>query len=86
MAKYNYFGLEAYDLDRSERPYYCEFAVQNRETGEWIVDFYTNKSLEGMFIEIADGTHRQIRGTCQFSMPSSKQGARRLLRQMAEEV
>lgn len=66
--KYNYYGLEFINMPRDERPYYCRFAVHDKTTGECIVEFYTNKDLEGMFVQRKDGTYRQTRGTCQYSL------------------
>lgn len=67
--KFKYYGLEFINMPRDERPYYCRFAVHDAKTGENIVEFYTNKSLEGMF-EFSEktGTYRQVRGTCQYSL------------------
>lgn len=66
--KYKYYGLEFINMPRDERPYYCRFAVHDTKTGEKIVEFYTNKDLEGMFMQCKDGTYRQTRGTCQYSL------------------
>ena len=66
--KFKYYGLEFINMPRDERPYYCRFAVHDAKTGENIVEFYTNKSLEGMFVQNKDGTYRQTRGTCQYSL------------------
>jgi len=66
--KYNYYGLEFINMPRDERPYYCRFAVHDKTTGECIVEFYTNKDLEGMFVQRKDGTYRQTRGTYQYSL------------------
>lgn len=66
--KYNYYGLEFINMPRDERPYYCRFAVHDKDTGECIVEFYTNKDLEGKFVQRKDGTYSQIMGTCQYSL------------------
>ena len=66
--KYKYYGLEFITMHRDERPYYCRFAVYDAKTGEKIVEFYTNKDLEGMFIQRKDGTYKQTMGTCQYSL------------------
>lgn len=67
--KFKYYGLEFINMPRDERPYYCRFAVHDAKTGENIVEFYTNKSLEGMFVfDERTNTYRQTRGTCQYSL------------------
>lgn len=67
--KFKYYGLEFINMPRDERPYYCRFAVHDAKTGENIVEFYTNKSLEGMFVfDERTNTYRQIKGTCQYSL------------------
>jgi Zn-finger protein len=66
--KYNYYGLEFINMPRDERPYYCRFAVHDKATGECVIEFYTNKDLEGMFVQRKNGTYRQTRGTCQYSL------------------
>lgn len=67
--KYKYYGLEFINMPRDERPYYCRFAVHDAKTGENIIEFYTNKDLEGVFVfNERTGTYRQTRGTCQYSL------------------
>lgn len=67
--QFKYYGLEFISMPRDERPYYCRFAVHDAKTGENIIEFYTNKDLEGMFIyDEKKGTYRQTRGTCQYSL------------------
>jgi hypothetical protein len=66
--KYNYYGLEFIDMPREERPYYCRFAVHDKATGKCIIEFFTNKSLEGKFVQLKDGTYRQTIGTDQYSL------------------
>lgn len=67
--KFKYYGLEFINMPRDERPYYCRFAVHDANTGEKIIEFYTNKDLEGMFeYNERTGTYQQIRGTCQYSL------------------
>lgn len=66
--RFKYYGLEFVNMPRDERPYYCRFAVHDAKTGENVVEFYTNKDLEGMFVQNGDGTYRQTRGTCQYSL------------------
>lgn len=67
--KFKYYGLEFITMPRDERPYYCRFAVHDAKTGENVVEFYTNKDLEGMFVfDERTGTYRQTRGTCQYSL------------------
>ena len=83
-ARFHYYGLDYCEMDRKERPYYCNFVVKDAKTGEIIVDVYTNRYLEGSFVLRADGTYRQTLGTFQFSMPRSKSKARARLRKMAE--
>lgn len=85
MAKFSYYGLDYCEMDKADRPCYCNFVVKDAKTGEIIVDFYTNCALEGSFVRRSDGTYRQTRGTCQFSMPRSKSAARAMLRRIAEK-
>ena len=66
--RFRYSGLEALSCPRSERPYYVFFGVRDWYTDGLIIEFCTNKDLEGMFIEQADGTKRQVLGTFQFSL------------------
>lgn len=66
--RFKYYGLEFVNMPRDERPYYCRFAAHDAKTGENVVEFYTNKDLEGMFVQNSDGTYRQTRGTCQYSL------------------
>lgn len=66
--KYSYYGLEFISMPRDERPYYCRFAVHDKATGKCIVEFFTNKDLEGKFVQRKDGTYRQTRGTDQYSL------------------
>jgi hypothetical protein len=81
---FNYIGLEYIDMPRDERPYYCEFGAIDTETGEKVLEFYTNKSLEGRFVHKDDGTYQQTAGTCQFSLGGlSKQTVRKYLREWA---
>lgn len=84
-AKFHYYGLDYCEMDRADRPCYCNFVVKDAKTGEIIVDFYTNRGLEGFFTQRVDGTYWQTRGTCQFSMPRSKSATRAMLRKMAEK-
>lgn len=83
-AKFHYYGLDYCEMDKEDRPYYCNFVVKDAKTGEKIVDFYTSRYLDGQFVKCADGTYRQTLGTCQFSMPRKKSAARARLRKMAE--
>lgn len=82
--RFKYQGLEVYDRSVHDRPYYCHFIVTETATGNVVVDFYTNKVLEGLFLESSrDGTYDQVLGTCQFSLPSTKSGCRNRLKKMA---
>lgn len=65
---FKYYGLEFVNMPRDERPYYCRFAVHDAKTGENIIEFYTNKDLEGMFVCDKSGNYRQTKGTCQYSL------------------
>lgn len=65
---FKYYGLEFVNMPRDERPYYCRFAVHDAKTGENIIEFYTNKDLDGMFVQNSDGTYRQTHGTSQYSL------------------
>lgn len=81
MSNYRYFGLEVVDEEKSERRCYCRFSVE--KDGEEILSFYTNRELCGMFV---GDDYRQVAGNCQFSLPESKDGIRRKLKKMADEV
>lgn len=75
-TRYRYYGLEHIDMPRDERPYYCRFAVYECETGRNLVEFYTNRDLEGRFtFDEKSNTYRQTRGTWQFSMAGIKRQA-----------
>lgn len=82
--KFSYTGLDTATLPREERPCYVHFTVAD-EGGNLVLDFYTNKNLDGYFTQFKDGTYHQLCGTCQFSLPLSKSGIRKALRRMALE-
>lgn len=80
--RYNYYGLHQIDLPRDERGYYQRFMVFRG--GKCLIDFYTNKDFEGMFVKRNDGTYQQTAGTCQFTLAhSSESAARSHLRKLA---
>lgn len=61
---------------------YCEItATDGRSTARII----TNKAGEGLFVRMKDGTYRQVAGTMQYRLPSSKGAIRRQLAKMLEE-
>lgn len=83
--RFRYVGLDLYDKERSERPYYCNFQVWLGE--ELILDFYTNKEFDGYFLyDERTCNYKQFSGTWQFRMPSSKNAARNFLRKEAIEA
>lgn len=81
MKNYSYNFSDALK-EKDDRPTFCCFSVEhNRET---ILEFFTNKNLEGKFVW-CNGNYHQLEGTCQFSMPNKPDAIRRKLRKMVEE-
>lgn len=80
----SYKGLENLSKSDDDRPTLVRFQVLNSATGEPIVDFYTNKVLEGVFVyDHGAASYRQIIGTKGFRVPPEKNAARRALRRLA---
>lgn len=85
-AKYKFYGLDYLTMAKDDRPCYCHFEVKDAETGETLLDFYTNRYLEGRFVydERTCG-YRQTRGTCQYGLYGiTPQAARARLRKEIE--
>lgn len=84
---FTYEGLSAVDnfSTTSSHSGYYHFLVKEKNTGNVVLDFYTNGYFEGMFhYDEIQCIYRQTRGTCQFSLPrSSKRSLRDALRKMA---
>lgn len=84
---FKYEGLEAIDdfAKTSSHSGYYHFSVKKADTGETVLDFYTNGYLDGMFYwSDYDCNYHQTRGTLQFSLPvKSKRALRDELRKMA---
>ena len=67
--RFRYRGLEQLCIPMEAREHYCRFAVYDAITDKLILEFFTNKSLEGKFIYDNNAcAYRQTRGTCQFSL------------------
>lgn len=84
---FKYEGLEAIDdfSKTSSHSGYYHFSVKKSDTGETVLDFYTNGYLDGMFYyDEYRCNYRQVSGTFQFSLPvKSKRALRDALRKMA---
>ncbi len=84
---FRYEGLDAVDdfAKTSSHGGYYHFLVKKAETGETVLDFYTNGYLDGMFhYDERQCNYRQCRGTMQFSLPvKSKRALRDALRKLA---
>lgn len=67
---------------------YIRFQLLDRKTGETLTEIITNASGYGAWCyDERTGTYRQTRGTCQFSVPGTRQGLQKALRkQLAEEL
>jgi hypothetical protein len=61
--------------------YYLHYAVSDGSTV--LLDFYTNNERAGYFTYESGNNYRQAAGTLQFSMPVSRDAARRKLLEMA---
>lgn len=86
-TRFEYLGLDYCEMTVEQRPFWCHFVVRSKETGEILLEFYTNKSLEGRFIfDETTYTYKQTHGTMQFEMPASKTAARAKLKRMAENL
>jgi hypothetical protein len=69
---FKFYGLDQIEMPREDRPFYCHFRVC-APSGAILVDFYTNRDLEGRFVYSEDTcTYRQTAGTCQFSLAGIK--------------
>lgn len=69
---FKFYGLDQIEMPREDRPFYCHFRVC-APSGAILVDFYTNRDLEGRFVYSEETcTYRQTAGTCQFSLAGIK--------------
>lgn len=77
-----------FELDTNDLPYYVRFQIIWRETGEILDEIITNRSGAGRWVyDDSTGMYRQIRGTCQFGIPRTIHGIRKLLkRDLAEQL
>lgn len=67
--RFMYRGLEQLCMPSGERGHYCRFAVYDAITNKMILEFYTNKYLEGQFVyDDKNCVYRQTRGTGQYSL------------------
>ena len=82
MAAFKY-DLKNFDLlSTSDCPERVEFSVSD---GADTLTFFTNKQGEGLFTK--HGTdYRQCLGTCQFRLPQTKSGTRRMLKREFETL
>lgn len=82
MSAFKY-DLKNFDLlGTSDCPELVEFSVSD---GIDTLTFYTNRSGEGLFVK--HGTYyRQCLGTCQFRLPQTKSGTRRMLKRRFYEL
>ena len=78
MISYDFSdALQSYE----DRPAYVHFHAE--ENGKILLDFYTNKSLEGQFhFSESENIYKQVAGTCDFSMPKTADAIRAKMRKM----
>lgn len=82
MAAFTY-DLKNFDLLGSDDcPNLVEFSVSD---GIDTLTFYTNKQGEGLFTKLGN-EYRQCLGTCQFRLPQTKGGARKMLKRRFPEL
>lgn len=82
MSTYKY-DLKNFDLlGTSDCPNLVEFSVSD---GIDTLTFYTNKQGEGLFTKHGND-YRQCLGTCQFRLPQTKSGARKMLKRKFPEL
>lgn len=82
MAAFKY-DLKNYDLlNTPDSPELVEFSVSD---GIDTLTFYTNRRGEGLFAKHGNG-YRQCLGTCQFRLPQTKSGTRRMLKRKFYEL
>lgn len=80
-SQFKYYGVDFADIKRSERPLYCRFAVYEitaRGIGRRIVEFYTDRYLQGRYELDETGTFRQLLTPYQFSMMGLEEQAIRI--------
>lgn len=77
-----YMGLDNLSKEKVDRNYYCHFTVSS-DTGETLLDFYTNRELNGMFYKNKNGEYKQILGTYDFSLNKSRGTVYKILKEMA---
>ena len=80
-AQFKYYGVDFADMKRDERPLYCRFAVYEitaRGIGRRIVEFYTDRYLQGRYELDETGTFRQLQTPYQFSMMGLEEQAIRI--------
>lgn len=77
------YDLKNFDLLGSDDcPNLVEFSVSD---GIDTLTFYTNKKGEGLFTKLGN-EYRQHLGTCQFRLPQTKGGARKMLKRRFPEL
>ena len=77
------YDLKNFDvLSTSDCPERVEFSVSD---GTDTLTFYTNRQGEGLFTKHGNGYSQRL-GTCQFRLPQTKSGARRMLKRRFYEL
>lgn len=77
------YDLKNFDLlSTSDCPERVEFSVSD---GTATLVFYTNRQGEGLFTRHGND-YAQCLGTCQFRLPQTKSGTRRMLRRRFDEL
>lgn len=84
--RFKYEGIDALKVATEDRNHFVRFAVREVTTGDEVLEIYTNRNLDGLFLyDKATGDYRQTLGTQSFSMPTTSGAIRRKLRKMAME-
>lgn len=85
--RFKYEGLDAIDRIKAgeKRTGYYHFMVTDSESGDIILNFYTNGCLNGKwYYDERACNYRQVEGTCLFSLTTKSKAALRMqLRKMA---
>ena len=88
MSTKNYDVKSDLSLSRDDRPYYCRTTLLL--DGKEVYERITNKSGEGSWLALKDGSMIQTKGTCQYHLATGKAGAksrvRKLMREYTENV
>ena len=77
---------EFWTTPAADLPAYCRFTIALKaRPNEPLHSIITNASGCGRWKLDADGTYKQTRGTCQYSIPGTSQGIRKALRAELKE-